>query len=110
MGENKRNKKKEENKQNRMTARQTWKSAIDTPELYFPARGWERVTAYQLGDDGCDYGRWTGKRPTARPPTWKTDLEPRSFYVRAVKGGYESSRNATYELFSGIFGASSWCV
>ena len=86
--ENKRNKKKEENKKNRMTARQTWKSAIDTPELYFPARGWERVTAYQLGDDGCDYGRWTGKRPTERPPTWKTDLEPRSFYVRAVKGGY----------------------
>jgi hypothetical protein len=71
-----------------MTARQTWKSAIDTPELYFPARGWERVTAYQLGDEGCDYGRWTGKHPTERPPTWKTDLEPRSFYVRAVKGGY----------------------
>ena len=80
--------KDKKSKKNQMTARQTWKSAIDTPELYFPARGWERVTAYQLGDDGCDYGRWTGKRPTARPPTWKTDLEPRSFYVRAVKGGY----------------------
>ena len=81
-------KKKKKEKKNKMTARQTWKSAIDTPELYFPARGWERVTAYQLGDEGCDYGRWTGKRPTERPPTWKTDLEPRSFYVRAVKGGY----------------------
>ncbi|CAL6306490.1 unnamed protein product [Bathycoccus prasinos] len=80
--------KDKKSKKNQTTARQTWKSAIDTPELYFPARGWERVTAYQLGDDGCDYGRWTGKRPTARPPTWKTDLEPRSFYVRAVKGGY----------------------
>ncbi|CAL6306228.1 unnamed protein product [Bathycoccus prasinos] len=84
----KKKKKKDKKSKNQMTARQTWKSAIDTPELYFPARGWERVTAYQLGDDGCDYGRWTGKRPTARPPTWKTDLEPRSFYVRAVKGGY----------------------
>ena len=84
----KKKKKKDKKSKNQMTARQTWKSAIDTPELYFPARGWGRVTAYQLGDDGCDYGRWTGKRPTARPPTWKTDLEPRSFYVRAVKGGY----------------------
>jgi len=76
------------------SARQTWKSAIDCPEVYMPARGWKKVKAYQLGEEGCDFGRWTGKAPTERAPQWKTDLEPRSFYIRAAKEGYLNSSSA----------------
>lgn len=69
------------------SARAMWMSACDAPPAEYFAP-WTLDLAAQLGEAGCDFGRWTGSKPSPVPTdarSFRADVVPRTFYVRASK-------------------------